>query len=508
MAADLERGEFWKAGALLQALELPGGAWEAVSLAGVALDSREIEPGFLFLACEGQKSHGLDHLEQALHRGAALVLAEPGGRWTEERIGKRAAEVSLPLFPVVDLQARASAIAARFHGEPASRMRMAGVTGTNGKTSVSLFLAQALPEAWRCAVTGTVGNGFPGALEPSTHTTPDAVQAQRILARLEQAGARAVAMEVSSHALDQHRLEAVPFHTAVFTNLSRDHLDYHGSMRAYAAAKQRLFDSGTLRLAVLNTDDDQGAELSQRLQGRVRRIACHRGGRTLGAEEFIRLESLETSDRGLRLELATSWGLGVVNSRLVGDFNATNLMLVLGVMLGWGLSLEEAVPRLEGLREVPGRMQRFGGGEKPLVVVDYAHTPDALQRALTSLRAHTRGDLWCVFGCGGDRDRGKRPQMGRIAEALADRVIVTDDNPRHEPSSAIIADILEGMESPRAAHVIPDRAWAIATVLDEAKAGDVVLIAGKGHETWQQLGDLRHPFSDVEQVERWLEAAS
>ena len=508
MAAGEKRGESCTAGDLLNGLGVPEGGWKPLPVAGVALDSREVEPGYLFLACQGHRSHGLEHLDEAVARGAALVLAEPGGGWPEARIRRLAETSATPLVIVERLQQKASAIAARFHGEPASRMRMVGITGTNGKTSVSLFLAQALPERWRCAITGTVGNGFPGALQPSTHTTPDAVRAQRILASLERAGAGGVAMEVSSHALHQHRLEAVPFHTAVFTNLSRDHLDYHGSMRAYAAAKQRLFERAELQLAVLNTDDELGGELSKRLQGRVRRIACHRGGRTQGAEEFVRLDSLQSSDRGLRLEVATSWGRGVIDSRLVGDFNATNLMLVLGVLLGWGISLEEAVHRLGFLQEVPGRMQRFGGGGKPLVVVDYAHTPDALQRALTSLRAHTRGRLWCVFGCGGDRDRGKRPQMGRIAEALADEVIVTDDNPRHEPSTSIIADILEGMETPRAAHVIPDRAWAIATALAETGPGDVVLVAGKGHETWQQIGDLRHPFSDVEQVCRWLEEAS
>ncbi|RTZ78154.1 MAG: UDP-N-acetylmuramoylalanyl-D-glutamate--2,6-diaminopimelate ligase, partial [Gammaproteobacteria bacterium] len=275
MAAGMERSDLLRAGDLLAGMKVPEGRWMALPVSGVALDSREVKPGFLFLACRGHSSHGLEHLEEALSHGARLVLAEPGGAWPELRIQSVAETAAAPLVVVERLQKKASAIAARFHGEPASRMRMVGVTGTNGKTSVSLFLAQALPERWRCAITGTVGNGFPGALEPSTHTTPDAVQAQRLLAALEAEGARAVAMEVSSHALHQYRLEAVPFHTAVFTNLSRDHLDYHGSMRAYAAAKQRLFDREELEIAVLNTDDDTGAELAQRLQGRVRRIACH-----------------------------------------------------------------------------------------------------------------------------------------------------------------------------------------------------------------------------------------
>ena len=496
---------FRRAGELLDDLGLAAGPWQALPLSGLALDSREVSAGHLFLACAGSRSHGLEHAVEAVERGAVLVLAEPAGRWSRERIAALSQQLGVPVLPLEGLQAAASGIAARFHGEPASRMRMVGVTGTNGKTSVTLFLAQALAGRWRCAVTGTIGNGFPGRLEPATHTTPDAVQAQRILAGLEAAGAEAVAMEVSSHALDQHRLAAVPFHTAVFTNLSRDHLDYHGSMRAYSAAKERLFRQPDLQLAVINSDDDAGAALLGKLKGRVRTVACHRGGRTLGADEFVRLESLEQRDSGLRLEVASSWGGGVIESGLVGDFNATNLLLVLGVLLAWGVPMEAAVERLAALETVPGRMQRFGGGHRPLVVVDYAHTPDALQRALTSLRAHTKGKLWCVFGCGGDRDRGKRPQMGRIAEALADEVIVTDDNPRHEPSASIIADILEGMESPSSAHVIPDRAWAIATALAEAKPGDAVLVAGKGHENYQQVGDLKQPFSDLEQVRRWLE---
>ena len=492
------------AGELLAGFEPAAGAWRDLPVAGIVQDSRRVVPGALFAARRGSRGHGLDHLDEAIAKGAVLVVAEPGGVWNEQAIARAARGLSVPLLMLPDLGRHLSALAARFYGEPARRLRTLGATGTNGKTSVSHFLACAMPEKWRCALVGTLGNGFPEALAPATHTTPDAVEAQRILADLVAQGARALAMEVSSHALDQHRVEAIPFHTAVFTNLSREHLDYHGSMRAYGEAKGRLFERPELELAVINSDDDFGAGLIESLAGRVRRIACHGGGRTLGAEEFVRLESLRQTEKGVELEVATSWGRARIRSRLLGEFNAQNLLLVLGVLLGWGVPLDEAVLRLEKLRGVPGRMQRLGGGDRPLVVVDYAHSPDALQRALTSLRAHTQGRLWCVFGCGGDRDRGKRPQMGRIAEALADRVIVTDDNPRHEPSPNIIADILEGMEAPAQAHVIPDRAWAIATALAEAEPGDVVLIAGKGHETWQQIGDERQPFNDYEQVKRWL----
>ena len=496
----------WLAGELLSDLCLPEGGWQNIPLSDLTLDSRQVRPGSLFLALEGSRGHGLSYLSQALDQGAALVLAEVSDQWPAENI--RSLEARVPVLPVDKLGERASQIAARFFGDPAARMRMIGVTGTNGKTSVSLYLAQALPEHWRCAVTGTTGNGFPGELQPATHTTPDAVEAQRILAGLREQGAGAVAMEVSSHALDQHRLAAVPFHTAVFTNLSRDHLDYHGSMRAYAAAKQRLFDAPGLELAVINTDDDAGAALLEKLKGRVRTVACHSGGRTLGADEFIRLEALEARPQGLLLRLSSSWGQAEIHSRLLGDFNAVNLMLVLAVLLAWEVPMEDALARLERLETVPGRMQTFGGEGQPLVVVDYAHTPDALGKALSSLRAHCRGRLFCVFGCGGDRDRGKRPQMGALAEAMADRVVVTDDNPRHEASAAIIADILEGMEQPGAVLVQPDRARAVALAIGEAAPGDIVLVAGKGHETWQQVGDLRLPFSDLEQVRLCLEGSA
>lgn len=502
MARAQQQRTGWLAGELLASLNLPDGSWKQLPVCGLSMDSREIGQDDLFLAVGGSQGHGLEHLQQALDRGASLALAEATQDWPQERICRLGH--SIPIVVVESLRPLVSGIAAAFYGNPAQDMRMAGVTGTNGKTSVSLFLAQALPEEWHCAVTGTTGNGFPGDLQPATHTTPDAVQAQRLLADLKDAGAGAVAMEVSSHALHQYRLAAVPFHTAVFTNLSRDHLDYHGSMRAYAAAKRRLFESPDLQLAVINTADEAGAELLVRLQGRVSTIACHRGGNTLGAEEFVCIEAMEQRPDGLHLRFSSSWGQGEINSRLLGDFNADNLSLVLAVMLGWGVPMDQAIARLEKLETVPGRMQKAGGGEQPLVVVDYAHTPDALAKALSSLRAHGSGRLYCVFGCGGDRDRGKRAQMGTLAEALADGVIITDDNPRNESSAAIIADILEGMETPREALVIPDRAEAIATAIQQAGPGDTVLVAGKGHETWQEIGGQRLPFSDIEQVRRSL----
>ncbi len=502
MAGVQQQHHGWQAGDLLADLDLPDGGWRRLPVSGLTLDSRSVDKDYLFLAVAGTRSHGLVHLQQALDNGASLILAEASPDWPQDRI--RRLKCSVPILVLDGLQRMDSKIAARFHGNPAQDMRMVGVTGTNGKTSVSLFLAQALPEEWCCAVTGTTGNGFPGRLQPASHTTPDAVQAQRILADLKLAGAKTVAMEVSSHALDQYRVAAVPFHTAVFTNLSRDHLDYHGSMQAYAAAKRRLFGMQGLQLAVVNADDAAGEELLSSLKGKVTTIACYRGDSSVDAEKFIRIERMEQRSQGLYLRCSSSWGSAEINSRLLGDFNADNLMLVLGVMLGWGVPISQAVARLQCLETVPGRMQKLGGGNHPLVVVDFAHTPDALSKVLTSLRGHTSGDLYCVFGCGGDRDRGKRAHMGRLAEALADRVILTDDNPRAEASAAILEDILEGMQAPRNTLVIPDRAKAIATAIGQAQAGDTILVAGKGHETWQQIGQQRLPFSDVEQVRHCL----
>ena len=501
----IEKGS-WKAVELLEGMGLAAGSWMDLPVHGVTLDSRQIKGQWLFVALQGGQGHGLDHLQQAISAGASLVVADVSAQWPVERI--QSLSTTIPVLALEDLHKWASEIAARFYAYPAAQMRMAGVTGTNGKTSVSLFLAQALPEEWHCAVTGTTGNGFPGHLQTASHTTPDAIQAQQLLAQIRDQGAKAVAMEVSSHALDQQRLAAVPFHTAIFTNLSRDHLDYHGSMRAYAAAKKKLFQTTSLELAVINTDDEVGAEILSDLKGKMTTVACHQGGRSLGADEFVRIESMQQRPQGLLLQFSSSWGKGEIDSALLGDFNASNLILVLAVLLAWGVPMEEAIDRLERLETVPGRMQRFGGGAQPLVVVDYAHTPDALAKTLTSLRAHGAGKLLCVFGCGGNRDVGKRGQMGRLAEALADVVILTDDNPRNESSAAILADILEGMEAPRQAQVIPDRAQAIATAIEMSDSGDTVLIAGKGHEAWQLVGDQRLPFSDVAQVRQVLEGSA
>lgn len=494
-----EQGQ-WTLPALLAGFAAVAGL-PARALAGVALDSRDLLPQGLFLACAGSRGHGLEHAADAVRRGAAAIAAEPTAAWTMARMRALAGELGVPVIPVPALGRHASALAARFHGEPAARLRLIGVTGTNGKTSVSQFLAQALTPEWPCGVLGTIGYGFPQALQPASHTTPDAVRLQALLAALQAAGAAAVAMEVSSHALHQHRVAAVPFDTAVFTNLSRDHLDYHGSMAAYAEAKAQLFRRPGLRLAVLNTDDPMGLRLAGELRGRTPAVACGREAATADrADHYVRLQAVMARAGGLAFAFDSSWGAAEVVTPLLGTFNAENLALVLGVLLAWGVTPPQAAQRLARLQPVPGRMERFGGGQQPLVVVDYAHTPDALTKVLESLRPHTRGALVCVFGCGGDRDRGKRPEMGAAAERLADRVVLTDDNPRSEDGDRIIAEIRAGMAAPGRAAVERNRALAIRRAITAAGPDDLVLVAGKGHEDYQQVGELRLGFSDAVQV--------
>jgi UDP-N-acetylmuramoyl-L-alanyl-D-glutamate--2,6-diaminopimelate ligase len=329
-------------------------------------------------------------------------------------------------------------------------------------------------------------------------TTPDAVTVQRLLAQARDAGAATLGFEVSSHALDQDRVAGVRFDTAVFTNLTRDHLDYHGTVDAYGTAKARLFHAADLRCAVVNVRDPFGRSLAERIDPAVEKIVFTTAN-DVWAERgtgWIRVPELRTTTSGLTIHVESNWGAGTLRSGLVGEFNAENLLAVLGVLLGWNVPLQKALAALARCVAPPGRMEAFGGGALPLALVDYAHTPDALGKVLEAARAHVRGRLLCVFGCGGDRDRGKRPLMGAIAEAAADLVIVTDDNPRTEPSAAIIEQILGGMRDRAAAHVVPDRTEAIRYALAEAEVGDVVVVSGKGHEDYQIVGTEKRPYSD------------
>jgi UDP-N-acetylmuramoyl-L-alanyl-D-glutamate--2,6-diaminopimelate ligase len=452
------------------------------------LDSRAIEPGDGFVALAGARTHGLLHAAEAVRRGAAVVLSEP--------FEGEPPQLPVPVVVVPHLRERLPQLALALHAAPALGLDVVGVTGTNGKTSTVQLTAQALQRLGRVAGTiGTLGAGLHGQLVAHERTTPDVLEVHRLLAELRRAGAQTVAMEVSSHALDQGRVAGVQFDVAVFTNLSRDHLDYHGSMEAYAAAKASLFAWDSLRAAVINLDDTQGALIAGGLTERIDLI----GFSALGAPSAVlRAGDLRLDAGGLHFQLQYGAASAQIDSPLLGRFNVDNLLAVAGVLLALGVGFERVAAVLPWLQPIPGRMNRLGGeAGRPLVVVDYAHTPDGLEQALASLRQHTKGRLVCVFGCGGERDRGKRPQMAAIAERLADRVIVTDDNPRSEDGEQIVADILAGFRAPARIEVERDRAAAIRAALGLAGAGDTVLIAGKGHETYQDIGHRRLPFDDL-----------
>ena len=474
----------------------------------LTLDSRAVQPGSLFLACQGGQSHGLDYAEQARRQGAVAIAWESLDAALQARSQTIAGRLDIPLLQIPKLSRLASLIAARFFDFPSRHMQVVGITGTNGKTSVSHLLAQALHQHTTCGIIGTLGVGYRESLTATGFTTPDAVTLQQVLAQLLQQGAKLVAMEVSSHALDQDRAAAVHFTTAVFTNISRDHFDYHGSMENYAAAKQRLFHMPDLRSAVINIDDPMGAELPVSLAAGVDALVY-----TLNPDQvipsdvagWVRADSVHPTPAGLEISLSSHCGSGVLRSNLLGRFNAANLLAVLLVLLDRGLDLAEALHRLSQVSTVAGRMEAYGGGDRPTVVIDYAHTPDALEKALQALHSHCNGTLGVVFGCGGDRDRGKRPQMGEVAERLADRVILTDDNPRSEAGDRIIQEILTGIRQHEPVIVERNRAQAIHQAIASAHPGDLVLVAGKGHEDYQIVGQQRLHFSDQEQVVAALE---
>ncbi len=483
----------WRLSALLAGLA-PVSAADDREIAGLALDSREVRPGDLFIALPGTTTDGRRFVTDAVRRGAAAVLAEEA-RW-------QSPVLPVPVLRAAGLRSAVGHLAERFFGSPSRRLIVIGITGTNGKSTCAHLLAQALSGLpARCAMIGTLGAGFPEALVPSATTTPDAVTVHRLLARFLREGAAQVCMEVSSHALDQERVAGVAFEAALLTNVSRDHLDYHGDMQRYAEAKARLFDAPDLKWAILNRDDALGRTLAERLRGKVRTL-------TFGMDEGdVHARRVRTLPEGLELQALTPKGEVNLCCPLYGRFNAANLLAVLACLIALGVDLEAAAARLQRAHPLKGRVERFGGeGGLPLVVVDYAHTPDALEKVLQALREHVRGRLLCVFGCGGERDPGKRPEMGRIAERLADGVVLTDDNPRGESGDQIIADILAGMRRP--ARVLRDRAAAIRVAIAEAGAEDVVLIAGKGHEDYQQIGGERLAYSDRETVRRILQEAA
>jgi UDP-N-acetylmuramoyl-L-alanyl-D-glutamate--2,6-diaminopimelate ligase len=474
---------------------------EALRIRRLTNDSRRVRRGDTFVAYPGAASDGRDYIAEAIAAGAASVLWERGGyewnpRWRVPQIG------------VQGLRRRAGEIASRICGRPSGRLAVIGVTGTNGKTTCSQWIAQALTRAGRrCAVIGTLGYGMRPPLEPLVNTTPDALWLHAQLAEFARRGAQAVAMEVSSIGLDQHRVAGVEFETALFTNLSRDHLEYHRTLRRYGQAKARLFAWDSLKHAVVNLDDAFGRRLARRIRRPGLRVLGYGFGTAASSAASVRGANLSTGPQGVSFDVKTPWGAARIAAPVLGAYNASNLLGTLAVLLASGVRLSRAASALGALRPVPGRLERLGGGARPLVVVDYAHTPDALRQVLVTLRdllsarspvTSHESRLICVFGCGGDRDRGKRPMMGRIAAQLADRVVVTSDNPRGESPQAIIADILGGArQAPGDVAVEADRCRAIRRAVAEARRGDIVLVAGKGHEDYQEVRGVRRPFSDA-----------
>ncbi|WP_089710545.1 UDP-N-acetylmuramoyl-L-alanyl-D-glutamate--2,6-diaminopimelate ligase [Halomonas daqiaonensis] len=464
----------------------------------LVLDSRRLAAGDVFVAVPGVAADGRDFIPAALAAGASLVLAHDDGApgLDDPRVlwltGLREAqgELGQVLFAVP------------------RDLVLVGVTGTNGKSSVTHYLAE-LSNALGIdtGLIGTLGHGRPGRLAAGQLTTPGPLALQAALGELAADGVRRVAMEVSSHALEQGRLDGCCVHAAVFTNLSRDHLDYHDSMAAYAAAKARLFRRHELELAVVNGDDPLARLMLAGLHSHVRVLG-------VGQDESVTLRVIDwiPHDEGQRALIATPEGERVLELGLMGRFNLDNVLLAMATLYGLGHSLETLFTAAADLAPVPGRMQCLTGQGRPTVVIDYAHTPDALDNALSALRAHLPGDgrLWCLFGCGGDRDTGKRPLMAAAARQQADRLVITDDNPRGEDPAVIRAQILEGLGDAERTEVLElaGRREAIARVLAEAASDDVVLIAGKGHEEYQEVAGVRHPFSDLAEAERGLAAHS
>jgi UDP-N-acetylmuramoyl-L-alanyl-D-glutamate--2,6-diaminopimelate ligase len=471
-----------------------------LEITGLVQDSRAVKPGDGFVAIGGFGAHGLLFVDQAKAAGARAILFEPPAPIE--------APAPADAIAVPGLRARLGELGDHFHDHPSHAMTTVGVTGTNGKTSTVQLIAQ----AWtllgtRAGTIGTLGAGLYGEAVPTGFTTPLVLQLHQLLSELRDAGAQALAMEVSSHALDQQRVAGVHFDVAVFTNLTRDHLDYHGDMESYGAAKAKLFGWPGLHAAVINLDDDYGRALFDALHPSLRSVGTSARGE---ADAAVRAESIALDNHGLAFDLVVDGQRHPVRSPLLGRFNVDNLLAVAGALIALDIAPARVAGVLSQLQPIHGRMNRLGGHDgAPLVVVDYAHTPDALEQALSSLRAHASAKVACVFGCGGERDTGKRPQMAAIAERLADRVIVTDDNPRGENGDAIVADIVAGFSDAMrhdAARltVERDRSQAIAHAIGEAGPHDIVLIAGKGHEPYQEVNGVKHPFDDTDVARRAL----
>lgn len=495
-------------------------SWD-MEFQGLAIDSRKVRAGDVFLAYQGHASDGREYIQNAIDKGAVAVIVEKGRQWKEFSVinGK------IPVYVYPELRKQAGILAARFFGHPSAGMKVIGITGTNGKTTCSHVLAEALTLLnKKCGIIGTLGNGFWGRLQTASHTTPDPVSLQKTVKKLKHAGAEFLAIEVSSHALDQGRVNGMHFDTAVLTNVTQDHLDYHGTLQHYAEAKKSLFHWQTLQHAVLNLDDPFGQAWARDCgnadnstdvaEGDSKQGALHCIGYGSQAEsgrfkaaprEQIIAHNIVSDASGISFDFDSPWGNGhIANELMFGHFNVSNLLAVSGVLFTAGFGLDDIEYALSNVHGVPGRMEKIYALGKPTMVIDFAHTPDALENVLSALQSYTKGRLVCVFGCGGDRDKDKRPLMGRIASELADSVIVTADNPRSETNESIFKDILAGIDSSvkdtGKVAVIENRAEAIAQAINFSREGDVVLIAGKGAEDYQEIDGKKLAYSDIEVV--------
>lgn len=467
-------------------------------ITGLALDSRDVKPGYLFFACKGTHLDGRDFIDNAIKNGASAILAE-----VEDETTRFHMKEDIPVFPVRHLNHEIGKIAAEFYEHPAKKLKIIGVTGTNGKTSCSYFVASALTQInMPCGVIGTLGIGIYPEIKSGNLTTPDAITLQKSFADFVKQSAKFVSMEASSHSIDQGRITGIEFDVGIFTNLTRDHLDYHGTMEAYGSSKQKLFDNPLTKYCVINADDAFGKKLINTLKSD--NVFAYGLSKPLfdkkGLEKWIYADFIKLDLSGIHAKVFTPWGEGKLFVPLLGQFNLSNVLAVLTTLCLLKVPFDTALHCLANLSPVPGRMQTLGGINKPLVVVDYAHSPDALEKVLMALRLHCQGKLYCLFGCGGDRDRGKRPLMAKVAEKFADWVIVTDDNPRNEDPDQIVADIMQGFSSPDQVIVQHDRSKAIQYIIQYAEVSDCVLIAGKGAEMYQQIGNEKIAFSDVEKV--------
>lgn len=473
-----------------------------IDVTGLTNDSRKVMSGYVFVAIPGAHHHGLSYLQDVMAKGAQIVLYDPAHVPDEINLLTQ----NYPLVAVANLDAKLGVIAAKFYGQPSQKLAVLGITGTNGKTSCSQFLGQVLDH---CGIIGTLGWGVWGDLVMTGYTTPDALATQAMLAEFVQQGLETVAMEVSSHGLAEGRVNGVRFKGVVLTNISRDHLDFHGTMDAYIATKLSLFTKADTEFAVINLDDALSEHFIQAIPSQVTIWGYSRQARSRTDMQVVSAANICPLQDGLSFDLKYAEQVCVVKVPFYGAFNVENLLAVATVLLALGFDLQTIAEKLMRLQVVHGRMQRFGGlaatgRVQPLIFIDYAHTPDALEKVLQSTREHCQRQLWVVFGCGGERDTGKRAQMGSVAEQYADHVVITNDNPRTEDPQRIMQDILSGCASLEHITVIPDRAAAIEFAFSRMTAGDCLLIAGKGHENYQEIGTQKIPFSDAGVVEQLL----